>query len=612
MKTRYQQLLGCNNVNLTNTTNFYARYTTSVICNSIVQNSIKPCSLSSSQSSPLCAESCVSICPSTKTRFTHRYQAQQATSEEGIAVNSQLCGSPRQNFVGQIRADFTNCALPSDSLSSGCITGEENEPNDCGFSTNLQGLCGYCATSSPNATDSCCVGANVTSRCPGVTLPSTTSLPPFLPSSTSNSTASPSSGASHSSGLSGGQIAGIVVGSLLGALLLIALLLFCCMCLRRRRRGSQASIFNQPTPQRKSGSPMTFAPPPARQSLPPDYGPQAGGRVARMSALEGSSSDSPSYGATAVAAGIGGHRRYGDTSESEAFNDTTPESRPRQVQVAAGKRNGSLSSQSALGALDDYSSPNTEGQISSPEGVASGQSEQLPFFKDYYSQDEIHPNDRVSVLWAYQPRAGDEFELERGDMLKVVGIWDDGWATGVRINERADEYDPKRKVHRDSGVSNSSGRRGDSPPSGELKAFPVSRLCLYHRCDANRSDSSSVSAFRNTGNRPSKRTLGRTMGRVDHHKGQVPDLASSKFMLVHMTTRFGNCSCYWHRRWGDFQLSSAATTPNISIGGVFLQIHHSHSTIPTYDMYDREQHLIIDMAGSGFFYIGLYLLKEGA
>ena len=208
------------------------------------------------------------------------------------------------------------------------------------------------------------------------------------------------------------------------------------------------------------------------QVLPSGYGPQPGGRVARMSALEGDSSESHMYGA---GGGAIGSKRYGDTSESEAFNET-PESRKDRGVPATGKRNGSLSSQSVLGALDDPSSPNTEGQISSPEGLTSGQSEQLPFFKDYYSQDEIHPNDKVSCLWAYQPRAGDEFELERGDMLKVVGIWDDGWATGVRIPDRAEDYDPKRKVHRDSGVSDSS-RRGESPPpTGELKAFPVSVL----------------------------------------------------------------------------------------------------------------------------------------
>lgn len=202
--------------------------------------------------------------------------------------------------------------------------------------------------------------------------------------------------------------------------------------------------------------------------------------MARMSALENISSDSRSPGSPAIA-GVAGasHRPFGDTSESEAYGDT-PESRGVGAPPITGRRNGSLSSQSVLGGLDDPSSPlsgGSGGQFSSPEGVASGQSEQLPSFKDYYSQDEIHPNDKVATLWAYQPRAGDEFELERGDMLKVVGIWDDGWATGVRVNDRAENFDGKHKIQRDSGVSNGSGRKGESPPpSGEIKAFPVCQI----------------------------------------------------------------------------------------------------------------------------------------
>jgi hypothetical protein len=116
--------------------------------------------------------------------------------------------------------------------------------------------------------------------------------------------------------------------------------------------------------------------------------------------------------------------------------------------------------------------------MSSPQGVASQQSEQLPFFKDYYSQDEIHPGDKVATLWAYQPRAADEFLLDRGDMLKVVGIWDDGWATGVMLDEKAEDWDAKRNAQRDSGVSNGSARRESPPASGEIKAFPLVCVCL--------------------------------------------------------------------------------------------------------------------------------------
>jgi len=185
-----------------------------------------------------------------------------------------------------------------------------------------------------------------------------------------------------------------------------------------------------------------------------------GGRVARMSALQDDQ------------AGVGpvvGPRNY--TSHTDPYGDS-PDSREKALGAAGViKANSSPGSDSQQG-----SSP---GDFSSPEGVASGQSEQLPFFKDYYSNDDIHPGDKISVLWAYQPRAGDEFELERGDMLKVVGIWDDGWATGVRINDRAEDYDGKHKMQRDSGVSNGSAVRDESPtPSGDIKAFPLVCVCL--------------------------------------------------------------------------------------------------------------------------------------
>lgn len=56
---RYKQLIGCSSVNLTNTVGIYARYTTSFLCNAIVQNSIGPCNLSADQAPPLCADTCV-------------------------------------------------------------------------------------------------------------------------------------------------------------------------------------------------------------------------------------------------------------------------------------------------------------------------------------------------------------------------------------------------------------------------------------------------------------------------------------------------------------------------------------------------------------------------
>ena len=392
-------------------------------------------------------------------------QAQSAINEEEIVSDKALCGSPGPNFINQIRADFTNCALPSDSLAGNCITGEQNEPDNCGFEKNTRGLCSYCASSSPNATDSCCQASNVTSVCVGVALPTFTSLPPLFPSSTGTPSPSSTKPTSPSNkGLSGGAIAGIVIGSIVGTAVILALLFLLFLFVRRRRHGSQhGSIFNQPSPRRSGAPPgMVFVP---HDTATGGLAPVPGGRVARMTALEGNSSDSHTNPP---------ERRtpFTGVSDSDPYNDSASRG-DTGTRPVTGKRGGSLSSNSIFGGLEASPHSDSNGHFSSPEGLASGQSEQLPFFKDYYSNDEIHPNDRVATLWAYQPRAGDEFELERGDMLRVVGIWDDGWATGVRVPERADDWEGK-KDQRDSGVSGGSGRREASPaPEGQVKAFPV-------------------------------------------------------------------------------------------------------------------------------------------
>jgi hypothetical protein len=153
--------------------------------------------------------------------------------------------------------------------------------------------------------------------------------------------------------------------------------------------------------------------------------------------------------------------------------DISPDSQRSGFGVGAiTKRGGSLSA--------DGSSPNTAGDYSSPEGAISGDSEALSHFKDYYSQDDIRSGDAVATLWAYQPRAQDEWELERGDMIKVIGIWDDGWATGVKLNERAEDW-IARNENRDSGVSNGSRRPPQTADDGgetEIKAFPLVCVCL--------------------------------------------------------------------------------------------------------------------------------------
>lgn len=277
-------------------------------------------------------------------------------------------------------------------------------------------------------------------------------------------------GAGADRGLTGGQIAGIVVGTVLGALLLLGLIVAGCLYFRRRRETSPAtSVFNQPATSRAQ-PPMAFQDG-ARDQERAGLAVLPGGRVARMSALEGSSS-SDRIGSKYTPAGV--------FRKSLSDEDDSPESRYGAAQAPPPKRSGSLSSGSQLAVLgagfqDTSPSTNNE-QETSPE--SQGQSEQLGFFKDYYSQDEIHPGDLVATLWAYEPRASDEFALERGDMVKVLGIWDDGWATGVRVRQKAEDWRPEDKIQRDSGMSNGSSRPPDTADEGEVKAFPLVCVCL--------------------------------------------------------------------------------------------------------------------------------------
>lgn len=269
--------------------------------------------------------------------------------------------------------------------------------------------------------------------------------------------------------LTGGQIAGIVVGAVLGALLLIGLIIAGCLLLRRRRDSSPAtSVFNQPISTRHQ-APVHYNDG-AQDLSHPGMSVLAGGRVARMSALEGSSSSERGGAGYASAEG---YRDY-------PSEDNTPESN-RMLGSQLPKRSGSLSSGSHLAAavagaeIHDTTSPSSGAeQFTSPE--SAGQSERLALFKDYYSQDEIHASDLVSALWAYEPRAADEFHLERGDMIKVLGIWDDGWATGVRVRQKAEDWRKEEKVQRDSAMSGSGP--SEASEEGEVKAFPLVCVCL--------------------------------------------------------------------------------------------------------------------------------------
>lgn len=264
-------------------------------------------------------------------------------------------------------------------------------------SDNLPGLCLYCATNSPNSTDTCCYNSNAEQRCENVDLPTATSLPPiFTTTVTSSATAgSVASSSNGGSGLSGGQIAGVTVGALAGVALIALLILFFG---RRRKReyASPAPAFSQQPRQHRSSS-MTLNPV-AAANVAQGYEVLTGGRIARMSALEGVNGLDPSL--SVMAGGVTrGHRAVDNSSSSDYGLEESPQSNATRRYSPPGRalhppprdRNASLSSASVL-MSDNPASPITESDmdVSSP-GFSSSQSEQLPYFKVLPSETGCFP-----------------------------------------------------------------------------------------------------------------------------------------------------------------------------------------------------------------------------
>uniref|UniRef100_A0A8H7NPH7 Mid2 domain-containing protein n=1 Tax=Bionectria ochroleuca TaxID=29856 RepID=A0A8H7NPH7_BIOOC len=236
---KYQNLFGCGEIDLTNTTTWYARFTTTVMCNALVQKSINACSLSKDQSRSICADGC----------------AEFAQSEAYLTSDRELCANPKDNLDSLIRADFTTCSEPLTALAGRtCINPSDNEKENCGFGTSTIGLCAYCSDTSVNSTDTCCYNSNAEQRCQGIKLPVISTTMSFdTPTGTASpsSTADPSGSGQGGSSLSGGAIAGIVVGAIAGLALLGVVLFFCIRRMKRSKGSQSGSIFNQPSPARK-------------------------------------------------------------------------------------------------------------------------------------------------------------------------------------------------------------------------------------------------------------------------------------------------------------------------------------------------------------------------
>lgn len=139
---RYKDRIGCSSVDLTNAQNVYARFTKSVLCSRLVQQS-KACNNPAVEAPVLCASSCVrSKSVRTAGFYTNFLKADWAQSEQIIAADNNVCGSPFANAMETVKSDFVICSVDSGSaaLSDKCVHGATNEPNNCGFGYVVSGM----------------------------------------------------------------------------------------------------------------------------------------------------------------------------------------------------------------------------------------------------------------------------------------------------------------------------------------------------------------------------------------------------------------------------------------------------------------------------------------
>jgi hypothetical protein len=100
-------------------------------------------------------------------------------------------------------------------------------------------------------------------------------------------------------------------------------------------------------------------------------------------------------------------------------------------------------------------------------------------FRDAYSGTALRAGDLVAAVWAYQPQTADEFALERGDMIEIVKIWQDGWATGRFSSDRVDAWEGKHGILIDTDLIDMEERIAElqKEKADVVKAFPLVCVC---------------------------------------------------------------------------------------------------------------------------------------
>ncbi|KAJ1986109.1 hypothetical protein H4R33_003555 [Dimargaris cristalligena] len=210
--TQINQQFGCRGWNGTNT----PRYRITNLCHSLLSQ------VASQQCNP--DTSLPPLCGSTCTQFVEGWQS--LVSDETLCPNQGLTQSIYQDMLTSCTISETN----TNQAGLQCVSGEDNEPNLCGF-LPIQGAavaCKYCKDPA-NSASACCQTTFATTNCPTDDL--------SIIDATDGSTVPPNP---DTSGSHRNRILAIVLPIVLGTLALLVLLAV--LLLYRRRRARQTMV----------------------------------------------------------------------------------------------------------------------------------------------------------------------------------------------------------------------------------------------------------------------------------------------------------------------------------------------------------------------------------
>ncbi|KAG4306419.1 hypothetical protein PORY_000407 [Pneumocystis oryctolagi] len=487
---KYGNYYKCLTENILNIDDFYARYTRTVLCASIVQESIIACNLTAADSPPICADTCA-----------------EWVSSQALILQRHCTNRTLKNDLSLIRVDFEICTSPSASFSLECIKGRSNEPQSCGFGTNILGLCQYCNSFSQDSIDTCCIVSNL-SQCSVFNYSTSVNIPSYLiPNSTTsasllnvtNSSSLPvapiNKQEKNIAGLSKKTISFIIILSIIIVLIILSLLILLIILSYTRRRNkdiiseqlnnlnqifsrnkdlhkddfssffktnSSALNYNSVSAEKNPDHFNAIIPVDTEEKMHP-FTNNENKQIRNFSNFYNIANLSKSYKSqnpTSFSLNLNSYRTLNHHSSQMTENN------PGTINTSAFRSSKSRPA-SSIG----------EDRISIFPTIMS--------MKDYYSDHQITRNTEVVALYMYKPKMPDEMTLEKGDIIHVVSVWDDGWCSGIKTGKMSN-FDSEKNTSKDDieyleNINKNASESKTQAQTDELiiKVFPL--VCVCHK-----------------------------------------------------------------------------------------------------------------------------------